>query len=79
MQNGNCPTCGMPLEPGEDLVAYYYAPKNWWVVAHLGPGEQTAIMGEMHMEIPKRKIICHQSRYETPMLIGQRQAQTGPG
>lgn len=40
-----CPICRKELLPGDQLVAYYYAPKNWWVVDHYtsrseSPGEK---------------------------------------
>jgi len=65
-----CPTCGMPIEKDEKLIAYYHEPRDWWVMVHTGPGFDTLTLGGM--VIPNAKTICHQARYETPILIGQR-------
>jgi hypothetical protein len=31
----NCPICHNELGENEALTAYYYTPKDWWVVMHL--------------------------------------------
>jgi hypothetical protein len=68
----------MPVADDEKLIAYYHPPKDWWVVMHIGPGDKTIDLSP-GLVVHNASTICHQARYETPMLIDQRQAQTGPG
>lgn len=30
-----CPICSKPIAEDEQLIAYYFAPKDWWVVHHV--------------------------------------------
>lgn len=30
-----CPICHKELNDNETLIAYYYKPKQWWVISHL--------------------------------------------
>lgn len=56
--NPICPICNNPLKNEEQLIAYYYAPKKWWVVQHVGPDEYEFTGNQDKLTIEKTRTLC---------------------
>lgn len=69
-----CPICGSPINQDEQLLAYLYRPRGWWVVHHLKKQEKTLEihrpleLNEGQIQVPNATIVCARAMYEEPKL-----------
>ena len=59
----------MPIGKGEQLIAYYFAPKDWWVMHHLKASPNENLIGNEEMlTVVGAKSTCALAGFREPEM-----------
>ena len=66
-KGATCPICKQKLAEKEYLIAYWYAPKNWWVLCHQTidtPKYSATILNQLNSDDKSAHTICAMAGFQ---------------